>query len=761
MRGAQGGSAPGISPSRRLLARLRDVMAGSGTVQSRLDKIVQLIAAEMVAEVCSCYVMRPGDVLELFATIGLNPEAVHRTRLRVGEGLVGEIALTSRPLAIANAPSHPNFVYRPETGEDPYQSLVGVPILRGGKVRGVLVIQNARRRNYSEEEVETLQTIAMVVAELVAGRDLSQPDQTSTGGTGGILPTRIDGLTLNPGLAQGLAVLHQPQLTIRQMVADDPKEELTRFRKAVDTMHATLDQLLETTLESGAEESRDILETYRMFARDRGWLGRISEAINAGLTAEAAVQRVQNDMRARMAHLTDPYIRERLYDFDDLANRLLLHLAGRISAAASGTLPDDIVLIARSIGPAELLDYDQRRLRALVLEDGSATSHVAIVAKALDIPVVGRMTDVLSVVEPLDPVIVDGDNGQIFVRPAEDLQELFQQTVQLRAQRRQEYAGLAKLPAESRDGVRVALHINAGLLIDMPHLETTGADGVGLYRTEIPFMVRAAFPEVETQTELYAKILDHADGKPVLFRTLDVGGDKKLPYFETQDQENPALGWRAIRIGLDRPAMLRGQIRALIRASQGRPVSVMFPMISCVSELDGARRILELELERGRREGRTLPASLRVGVMVEVPSLLWQLPQLLPRVDFLSVGSNDLMQYLFAADRGNPKLARRYDVLSPPMLNVLKAIVDQCNAAGVPLGLCGEMAGRPLEAMALVGIGFRSLSMAPAALGAIKTMIRSLEVAPLAEYLDAACRAADHSLREKLRLYAKDHGVPV
>jgi phosphotransferase system enzyme I (PtsP) len=761
MRGAQGGPAPGISPSRRLLARLRDVMAGSGTIQSRLDKIVKLIAAEMVAEVCSCYVMRPGDVLELFATIGLNPEAVHRTRLRVGEGLVGEIALTARPLAIANAPSHPNFAYRPETGEDPYQSLVGVPILRGGKVRGVLVIQNAKRRNYSEEEVETLQTIAMVVAELVAGRDTGEQGQIATGSTGGILPTRLGGLTINPGLAQGLAVLHQSQLTIRQMVADDPNEELARFNAAVDTMHASLDQLLETTAASGVEEGRDILETYLMFARDRGWLGRIHEAINAGLTAEAAVQRVQNDMRARMAHLTDPYIRERLYDFDDLTNRLLLHLSGKVSAADSGTLPDDVVLVARSIGPAELLDYDRRRLRALILEDGSATSHVAIVARALDIPVVGRVSEAMSLIEPLDPVIVDGDHGQVFVRPAEDIQELFQQNVELRARRRQEYAELARLPPESRDGVRISLNINAGLLVDIPHLESTGADGVGLFRTEIPFMVRTNFPDVASQTEFYAKVLDHAGERPVHFRTLDVGGDKKLPYLDAQDQENPALGWRAIRIGLDRPAMLRAQLRALIRAAAGRELRVMFPMVASVAEFDAARRLLDMELERARRDGFPLPRDLRVGVMLEVPALLWQLPQLLPRIDFLSVGSNDLAQYLFAADRGNPKVARRYDPLSPPMLNMLRTLVRDCDAAGVPVSLCGEMASRPLEAMALVGVGFRSLSMTPGAFGAVKTMIRRLEVGPLARYVDTLCGSAEASVRERLKFYAMDHGVPV
>ncbi len=747
-----------VSPSRRLLARLRDVMAASGDGASRLDKIVHLIAAEMVAEVCSTYVMRPGDVLELFATIGLNPEAVHKTRLRVGEGLVGEVAATARSLAIANAPAHPNFAYRPETGEEAYHSLLGVPVLRGGRVRGVLVIQHRDRRSYSEEDVETLQTVAMVVAELVAGQQLAASGEIAGDGAGGVLPSRIEGVSLNAGLAQGIAVLHRPQLTVREMVAEDPAAEQARLWQAVDAMHSSLDALLASTADALAD-SQDILETYRMFAEDRGWLNRITDAITTGLTAEAAVQRVQDDMRARIVHMTDPYLRERLADFEDLANRLLLHLAGKTSAAAAGTLPDDVVLVARSIGPAELLDYDQRRLRALVLEEGSAASHVAIVARALDIPVVGQCADVLSRTEPLDPVIVDGDNGQIFIRPADDVQAVFTEHAELRDRRKREMAGLAKLPAESRDGVGVGLHINAGLLLDMPHLHETGADGVGLYRTEIPFMVRAAYPDVAVQTELYSRVLDQADGKPVIFRTLDIGGDKRLPYFADLPQENPALGWRAIRIGLDRPAMLRNQLRALLRASKGRPISVMFPMIAEIAELDAAVRLLELERARADTNGFEPPESVSIGVMIEVPSLLWQMPAVLSRADFVSVGSNDLLQYLFASDRGNPKLAGRYDPLSPPFLTVMRDLIARCTQAGVPISVCGEMAGRPLEAMALVGLGLRRLSAAPVAIGGLKTMIRSLDVAALTEYLDVLCTGQQKTVRDSLKAFARDRGI--
>ncbi|MCB9947386.1 MAG: phosphoenolpyruvate--protein phosphotransferase [Rhodospirillaceae bacterium] len=750
-----------IISARRLLARLRDVMAGTDALQARLDKIVRLIAAETVAEVCSCYVVRPGDVLELFATHGLNPGAVHRTRLRMGEGLVGQIAATGRPTAISNAPEHPNFAYRPETGEDPYHSLMGVPILRGGQVRGVLVVQNQHRRIYHEEEIETLQTIAMVVAELVAGGVPAEPGSAAASQAAAqIMPARLVGIRLNAGLAMGHAVLHRPVLTVREMVADDPEAELARLRGAVGTMQDSLDRLLAGSALVEHEESRDILETYRMFAQDRGWLARIAEAIRTGLTAEAAVQRVQNDTHARLAHLPDHYLRERLLDLDDLANRLLLHLSGRASAAF-GTLPEDAVLVARSIGPAELLDYEESRLRGLVLEDGSATSHVSIVARSMNIPVVGRCAGAMSTIEPWDPIIVDADNGNVLVRPAEDVQELFARTMSLRAARRRAREAETSLPAESKDGVRVSLHMNAGLLADIPHLAATGADGVGLYRTEIPFMVRSNFPDVTEQTRIYREVLDQAGDKPVMFRTLDIGGDKLLPYLKEEPVENPALGWRAIRIGLDRPALLRQQLRALIRAAAGRTIGIMFPLVSEVAELDAARALLTKELERARHQDERLPERLKVGIMLEVPALLWQLDALLPRVDFIAVGSNDLLQYLYACDRGSAPVAQRYDPLSPAALTMLRMLVGRCAEAGVPISLCGEMAGRPLEAMALIGIGFRQLSMVPGAIAEVRAMIRSLTVSQLERYLDRLMSGADHSLREKLRGFAMDRGIEI
>lgn len=746
---------------RRLLASLRDVMAGSGTAQRKLDKIVQVIAAEMGADVCSCYVMRAGEVLELFATKGLNQAAVHRTRMRVGEGLVGDIAAHARPVAMANAPQHPNFAYRPETGEDPFQSLAGVPILRGGRVRGVLVIQHAERRDYREVEVEALQTIAMVVAELVAAGELVAADEIGHGPEEALLPSRLVGASFNRGIARGLAVLHRPQPTIRQTVADDPEAERRRLDEAIAAMQASIDELVELTSAAGHGEHREILETYRMFAADRGWLARLRDAADAGLTAEAAVLRVQDETRARLMQASDPYIRERLHDVEDLANRLLQHLAGKTSEAAATALPDDVVLVARTMGPAELLDYDRRRLRALALEEGSPSGHVAIVARALGIPVVGQIPELMQKVDPLDTVVVDGDHGTVLVRPSDDVLQAFEQSMGARAAREAGYASLRDAPAVTLDGRLVRLDLNCGLLIDLPYLDETGADGIGLFRTEIAFMMRPAFPDVAAQAEQYGRILDAAGDRPVAFRTLDIGADKRLPYMPLAHEENPALGWRAIRIGLDRPAILRRQLRAMLRAAEGRRLRVMFPMVAEVAELDAARRILDMEAARHLAEGRTPPSALQVGVMLEVPSLWFQLDALFPRIDFLSVGSNDLTQYLYASDRGDAALGTRYDTLAPGLLRMVRELAARCDAAGVELSVCGEMAGRPLDAAALAALGVRRLSMAPPSVGPVKAALRSLDAGAMRAWLDPAIDGADRTLRFKLSSYAKDHGVVV
>jgi len=755
MRGALGGP-------RVLLRRLREVMAEPVSAQERLDKIVVLIAANMVAEVCSVYVLRVDSTLELYATEGLKRDAVHQTVMRSDEGLVGLVASQASAINLSNAQSHPAFSYRPETGEEIYHSFLGVPILRAGNTLGVLVVQNRARRTYSEEEVEALQTTAMVLAEMIASGELSAMAQP------GAEPAvrrsvHLKGTALSDGIALGHVVLHEPRVVVTNFIADDVQKELKHLEAAVETLRTNLDELLEhgDVVEGG--EHRDILEAYRMFAYDRGWAHKLEEAVMTGLTAEAAVERVQSDTRARMLRQTDPFLRERLHDLDDLANRLMRQLTGRDHAPSRESLPENAILVARSMGPAALLDYDRKRLRGLVLEEGGPHSHVAIVARALGIPTVGEVDNATGIADPGDAIIVDGSTGDVHVRPLPDMEAAYAERVRLRARRQQQYLALRDKPCVTKDGEEMTLLLNAGLTVDLPHIADTGAAGIGLFRTELQFMVAPNFPRTSEQYTLYRAVLDAAGDKPVTFRTLDIGGDKVLPYMRNVEEENPALGWRAIRLGLDRPGLLRTQLRALLRAAGNRALKIMFPMIATVQEFDQAKEMVERELTHLRRHGHKLPDEVEVGSMVEVPSLLFQLDELLDRVDFLSVGSNDLVQFLYAVDRGNPRVSNRFDTLSAPLLRALKDIADKSHAHKKPVTLCGELASQPIGALALAAIGYRAFSLTPSAVGPVKALLLDLDCRKAAAFLCPLIEKSNGamSIRAHLEKFAADHGLQI
>ncbi|MEO8547253.1 MAG: phosphoenolpyruvate--protein phosphotransferase [Sphingomicrobium sp.] len=746
--------------AREILTGLHEIMAARGNAQSKLDRVVDLIAEAMKSEVCSIYLLRDNK-LELFATHGLRKEAVHVTRLAMGEGLVGSIASEGRILNLAEAASHPEFVYRPETGEESFHSFAGVPIVRLESPIGVLAVQHAEPRRYEEVEIEALQTVAMVLSEMIAAARLVDGSRRGRMRSAG--PLRLSGLKLVTGMAKGEAVFHQPRVIVEHTVADDTEAERARVYAAFRRMREQIDTMTKEAEFGTVGEHQEILETYRMFAYDEGWSRRINEAIDSGLTAEAAIERVQQRTRARMREIDDPLLQERMHDLEDLSNRLLRIVSGRMGTAAQTGLTRDTVLIARNVGPAELLEYDRRRLKAVLLEEGSLTAHMTIVARAMGVPVVGRLQDIRHSVNERETILVDGDNGSVILRPNRQLTSGFDHRMALSQKRRAQYAAIRSLPAATKDGVQVSVMVNAGLAEDAAALEMTGGDGIGLFRTEFQFLVSATLPGRERQQRLYAKVLESAGNKPVTFRTLDIGGDKALPYLaDTKDEaENPAMGWRALRLSLDRSTLMKAQARALIEASAGRVLRVMFPMISEPWEYEEARSLVEDQIEWARKSKRKLPSRVEFGAMLEVPALAEMLDQLLPRVDFLSIGTNDLTQFLFAADRADPRLAERYDWLSPAILRFLKRVIDAARAANVPVRLCGEMGGRPLEAMALIGIGAENFSITPAAVGPVKVMVRSLDAGAVRQRLDQLLARPPRNLRKALTDWARRHSVPI
>jgi phosphotransferase system enzyme I (PtsP) len=747
---------------RVLLKRLRELMAEPLEPQERLDRIVRQIANNMVAEVCSAYVLRSDGVLELYATEGLNKDAVHLAQLKMGQGLVGTIAASAQSLNLSDAQAHPAFRYLPETGEEIYHSFLGVPILRAGRSLGVLVVQNKAQRNYREDELEALETTAMVLAEMIATGELKkitrpglELDLTR--------PVSIEGDSYSEGIGLGYVVLHEPRIVVTNLLNEDSETEIRRLADALGSLRISIDDMLSRREVSMEGEHRDVLETYRMFAHDQGWVRRMEEAIHNGLTAEAAVEKVQSDTKARMMRLTDPYLRERMHDFDDLANRLLRQLTGFSPHSAAEGFPNDAIVFARAMGAAELLDYPRANLRGLVLEEGAVTSHVVIVARAMGIAVVGQAAGAVALAENGDPVIIDGDDGKVHVRPVADLQKAYEEKVKLRAKRQEQFRALRDVEPVTKDGLRIKLQMNAGLLVDLPQLADSGADGIGLFRTELQFMISSTMPKGEEQESFYRSVLKQAAGRPVTFRTLDIGGDKVVPYFRSQEEENPALGWRAIRLSLDRPGLLRTQLRALLKAASGAELKMMLPMVTEVSEIRQVRELMQKEIQHISKFGHQLPKKLQFGAMLEVPALLWQLDELMDEVDFVSVGSNDLFQFSMAVDRGNARVSDRFDVLGRPFLRILRDIVRAGERNKTPVTLCGEMASKPLSAMALLGIGFRSISMSPTAIGPVKAMLLGLDIGRLSEVLTAALddNSPGVSVRDLLVRHAEEHNIPV
>jgi phosphotransferase system enzyme I (PtsP) len=743
------------SESRKLLGRLRDTMAEDSAGQARLDKITHLTADSMGSEVCSIYLFRDAETLELCATQGLNPASVHQTRMKLGEGLVGRVARSGKIVNTADAPSARGFRYMPETGEEIFSSFLGVPIQRLGSKVGVLVVQSKQAREFTSDEVYALEVVAMVLAEMSElGAFVGEGAALTARHTQAML---FRGATGQEGSAMGRVWLHEPRVVVTNPVADDPEKERQRLRDAVETMRINVDEMLAgaATDEPGNGDQVEVLEAYRMFANSKGWMRRMEEDIGRGLSAEAAVEKEQSQARARMSQVTDAYLRDRLHDLDDLSNRLLRILTGQ-GAQTGAEMPENPILVARNIGPGDLLEYN-RKLKGVVLEEGSVGSHAAIVARALAIPLVihaGRITN-----EALngDQILVDGDQGVVHLRPDDTVVAAFGDKVAMQAKAQERYASIRDVECVTSDGQRINLFMNAGLMADLPSLQNSGAEGVGLFRTELQFLVRNKMPQRTELAETYARVLDAAQGKRVIFRTLDIGSDKVLPYMKPHDEPNPALGWRAIRVALDRPGVMRMQLQALVRAANGRPLSIMFPFIAQYEEYARARDEMDKVLARERRLGHAVPETLEVGTMLETPSLAYASRRFFDEVEFLSIGGNDLKQFFFAADRENERVRRRYDTLNVSFLTFLEIIVDRCAASGTPLSFCGEDAGRPVEALCIAAMGLRSLSMRPASIGPVKSLLMRASLKDVREVIEAARNRGDQSVRDAVMDYLRDN----
>jgi phosphotransferase system, enzyme I, PtsP len=742
--------------ARNILTGLHEVMAANSAVQAKLNQVVNIIGEALSSEVCSIYLLRDG-VLELFATRGLNQDAVHVTKLGFGEGLVGTIAENVETLNLDEAAAHPAFRYMPETGEERFHSFAGVPVVRAGRAVGVVAVQHADPRRYEEVEIEALQTTAMVLAELIANAGLIDEQMTlGSAQTGTVV---LNGLPLVSGMAAGIAIFHQPNVRIEHTVAEDTEAERARVYSAFDRMREQIDRMASQAEFGGGGEHDEILQTYKMFAYDEGWSRRINEAIDSGLTAEAAIERVQQRTRMRMRQIDDPLLADRMHDLEDLSNRLLRIVSGQMSTAAQLGLKQDSILVARNLGPAELLEYDKRRLRGVLLGEGSLTAHVTIVARAMGVPVLGRVSRILQTISDGDMLLLNVDEKSVIVRPSPAVQEAFSGDLAEGQRKKARYAALRDEEPVTRDGKRISLMVNAGLRDDVSAVALTGADGIGLFRTEFQFLISATLPQRERQQRFYRDVLDAAGPKPVIFRTLDVGGDKALPYLKNNgpEEENPALGWRALRLALDHDGLMKAQARALIEAAGGRPLNVMFPMVSEPWEFDQAKALFEAQLTFLAGRKKQLPSRIRYGAMLEVPALAETLDILLPKLDFLSIGTNDLTQFLFAADRADPRLAERYDWLSPAILRFIRRVVVACKEHDVDLAVCGEMGGRTLEAMALIGIGLERLSITPAAVGAIKAMVRSIDSQSISAKMDQLLATPPANLRLALEQWAKDN----
>ncbi|MWV10650.1 phosphoenolpyruvate--protein phosphotransferase [Pseudomonas sp. R-28-1W-6] len=711
-------------------------------LKAALTIIVQRVKEAMGSQVCSVYLLDPETSrFVLMATEGLNKRSIGKVSMALNEGLVGLVGTREEPLNLEHASEHPRYRYFPETGEERYASFLGAPIIHHRRVMGVLVVQQKERRQFDEGEEAFLVTMSAQLAGVIAHAEATGSIRGLGKQGKGIQEARFVGVPGSPGAAIGSAVVVLPPAdldVVPDKPIDDVEAEVERFKLALEAVRADMRALSSKLANQLRPEERALFDVYLMMLDDASMGLEVKRVIRTtGQWAQGALRQVVLDHVKRFELMDDAYLRERASDVRDLGRRLLAYL--QEERKQNLVYPDHTILVSEEVTPAMLGEVPEGKLVGLVSVQGSGNSHVAILARAMGIPTVMGVVDLpYSKVDGIQ-LIVDGYHGEVFTNPSELLCKQYAEVVEEERQLSQGLDALRELPCETLDGQRLPLWVNTGLLADVKRAQERGAEGVGLYRTEVPFMNGERFPSEKEQLATYREQLAAFHPLPVTMRTLDIGGDKALSYFPIKES-NPFLGWRGIRITLDHPEIFLVQVRAMLKASEGlNNLRILLPMISGIQELEEALHLIHRAWGEVRDEGVDVPLP-PVGVMIEIPAAVYQVRDLARQVDFLSVGSNDLTQYLLAVDRNNPRVADLYDFLHPAVLHALTLVIAGAHAEGKPVSICGEMAGDPAAAVLLLAMGFDSLSMNATNLPKVKWLLRQISLSKAKELLEQLLR---------------------